>query len=92
MSDISADVAENIMKFCIIPYAEQQNISTDVIIQKLCEYHKLNNTNKNEKKILKRGRPKGSKNKDKTENTTPRKRGRPAGSNKKSSDVLHFDD
>jgi hypothetical protein len=93
MADTGVDIAENIMKFCIIPYAEQQNVTTDSIINQLYDYHKTHYLNSN-KTSSKRGRPKGSKNKDKpdTDSKTVRKRGRPTGSNTKSSEPLVFDD
>ena len=93
MADTGVDIAENIMKFCIIPYAEQQNVTTDSIINQLYNYHKTHYIDNN-KTSSKRGRPKGSKNKDKHDNEsrTVRKRGRPTGSNTKSSEPLVFDD
>ena len=93
MCSITDHVAEGILKYSLIPFAKTNDIEIKELINDLYEYYNSHKKNSQNNKIIikKRGRPKGSKNKDKSEEnkelhnekTEKRKRGRPKGSNKK---------
>jgi hypothetical protein len=91
-------VVEGILKYSLIPYAEQNNIDIRDLIKKLSDYHS-SIAKENPKEITepsKRGRPVGSKNIYKAENTivikAKRPRGRPKGSTKKKYNQLIFEE
>lgn len=89
-------VVEGILKYSLIPYAEQNNIEIRDLIKKLSDYHRSIDKEKppcENTETAKRGRPVGSKNKEKTNNITlkiKRPRGRPKGSTKKTFKELNF--
>ena len=90
-------VVEGILKYSLIPYAEQNNIEIRDLIKKLSDYHSSIDNEKTpceNKEPSKRGRPAGSKNKDKEDGKLvlkiKRSRGRPKGSTKKKFKELEF--
>ena len=96
MCSITDHVVEGILKYSLIPYAEQNNIEIRELIKKLSEYHNSidEKVPKEKTESTKRGRPAGSKNKEQDEKVTSikckRPRGRPKGSTKKQFKELEF--
>lgn len=97
MCSLTDHVVEGILKYSLIPYAEQNNIEIRDLIKKLSDYHKSVDE-KVPKEITEppiRGRPVGSKNINKAVNKvvikTKRPRGRPKGSTKKKFKELVFE-
>tara|TARA_B100000787_G_scaffold169076_2_gene159277 strand:- start:1538 stop:1858 length:321 start_codon:yes stop_codon:yes gene_type:complete len=94
MCSLSDHVVEGILNYSLIPYAEQNNIEIMELIKLLSEYHmeqetkKKQPTKKTKLTIKLKGRPRGSKNKDKEQKLSvksddpvvPKTRGRPKGS------------
>ena len=67
MCSLTDHIVEGILKYSLIPYAEQNNIDIRDLIKKLSDYHSsIDNKKKlcENTEVVKRGRPVGSKNKE----------------------------